>query len=149
MQKLRDFAPPPSAFVLRMVVARADIDAFGHANNVVWVRWVNEAAIAHSEAVGLGAAAYFALQVLWVVRRHDIEYLNQALEGEVLDVTTWVAEMRGATSDRKTLVTRASDGKLLSRATTTWALLDATTGRPRRVPPELAARYAVPSEDGG
>jgi acyl-CoA thioester hydrolase len=125
-----------------------DIDALGHANNVVWVRWVNEAAIAHSEAVGLGAAAYFELKILWVVRRHDIEYLWSALEGERLHATTWVAEMKAATSLRKTVISRAGDGKLLSRAATTWALIDAATGRPKRVPADIAARYAFGKTDG-
>jgi acyl-CoA thioester hydrolase len=141
--KLNDFVPPSGAFIYPLTVQPGDIDYLGHANNVVWVRWVNEAAIAHSEAVGLGATAYFELKVVWVVRRHDIEYLLSALEGEALHATTWVAEMRAATSVRRTLVTRVADGKLLSRATTTWALIDAVTGRPKRVPPEIAARYAV------
>lgn len=139
-----DFSVPPGAFVHRLTVQPSDIDYLGHANNVVWVRWVNEAAIAHSDFVGLGAAAYFELKVLWVVRRHDIEYLQSALEGERLEATTWVAEMKAATSLRRTLVTREADGKLLARATTTWALIDAATGRPRRIPPEIAARYALP-----
>lgn len=81
--------------------------------------------------------------MLWVVRRHDIEYLFSALEGERLEATTWVAEMKAATSLRKTLITRVADGKVLSRAATTWAMIDAVTGRPRRVPPEIAAKYAV------
>jgi acyl-CoA thioester hydrolase len=140
---LNDFVPPPGAFVYPLTVQPADIDYLGHANNVVWVRWVNEAAIAHSEAVGLGAAAYFELKVLWVVRRHDIEYLFSALEGDELHSTTWVAEMKAATCLRHTVVTRVSDGKLLSRASTTWALIDAVTGRPKRVPPEIAAKYAI------
>ena len=140
---LNDFVPPPGAFAYPITVQPADIDYLGHANNVVWVRWINEAAIAHSEAVGLGANAYFDLKVLWVVRRHDIEYLFSALEGEALHATTWVAEMKAATSVRRTLITRAADGKVLSRATTIWALIDAVTGRPRRVPQDIAAKYAL------
>jgi acyl-CoA thioester hydrolase len=90
---LNDFVPPEGAYVHPITVLPGDIDALGHANNVVWVRWVNEAAIAHSDAVGLGAATYFELKVLWVVYRHDIEYLSSAFEGERLHATTWVAEM--------------------------------------------------------
>jgi len=140
---VNDLTPPESAHVYRFQVLPSDIDALGHANNVVWVRWVNEAAISHSDAVGLGAAMYFEMKILWVVRRHDIEYLFSALEGEALEATTWVAEMKGATSLRKTVIKRVLDGKLLSRATTTWALIDATTGKPRRVPPDIAAKYGV------
>jgi acyl-CoA thioester hydrolase len=132
-------APPDRAFHHRLVVRPADIDELGHANNVVWLRWVNETAIAHSRSVGLSAEVYLALGVVWVVRRHDIEYLMPALEGEELDAFTWIETLRGATSLRRTLIRR--DGKLLARAATTWALVDVTTGKPRRIPEEMLARY--------
>jgi acyl-CoA thioester hydrolase len=133
--------PPPHAYSHAFNVEQADIDVLGHANNVVWVRWVNEAAIAHSRSVGLGPDMYFALRVLWVVRRHDIEYLVPALPGEALEAQTWVATLRGATSLRRTDIRRTRDQCLLARASTTWALVDLETGRPRRVPKEIMARY--------
>ena len=134
-------SPPAHAYAHAFSVEPADIDELGHANNVVWIRWVNEAAIAHSRSVGLGPDAYFALGVLWVVRRHDIEYLVPALPGEALEAATWVASLRGATSLRKTVIRRKTDGALLARASTTWALVDLETGRPRRIPKEIMARY--------
>jgi acyl-CoA thioester hydrolase len=133
--------PPANAYVHELVVGEADIDELGHANNVVWLRWVNEAAIAHSRSVGLGPDAYFAMRVLWVVRRHEIEYLVPALAGEALEALTWVATLRGATSLRRTLIRRANDHRVLARAGTTWALVDSETGRPRRVSEEMMARY--------
>lgn len=136
-----DGAPPPNAYTHTFTVEEADIDELGHANNVVWVRWVNEAAIAHSRSVGLGPDAYLALRVLWVVRRHDIEYLVPALPSEALEARTWVATLRGATSLRRTDILRARDQCLLARAATTWAMVDLETGRPRRVPKEIMARY--------
>jgi acyl-CoA thioester hydrolase len=133
--------PPEHAFAYAFEVDPADIDELGHANNVVWIRWVNEAAIAHSRAVGLGPDAYFSMRVLWVVRRHDIEYLVPALSGEALEAVTWVATLRGATSLRRTLIRRKRDRRLLARAATTWALIDLESGRPRRIPKEILARY--------
>jgi acyl-CoA thioester hydrolase len=133
------FTPPPRAYVHRLTVQPSDIDELGHANNVVWVRWVNETAIAHSCSVGLGPETYFALKVVWVVRRHDIEYLLPALVGEELEALTWVENLRGATSLRRTVIRR--DGRDLSRAATTWALIDAMTGKPKRVPVEMMRAY--------
>jgi acyl-CoA thioester hydrolase len=134
-----DFDPPPTAYRHELTVQPTDIDELGHANNVVWVRWVNEAAIAHSRSAGLGPDVYLALRVVWVVRRHDIEYLASALEGERLSALTWVATLRGATSLRRTVIRRGE--QLLARAATTWALIDTTTGRPRRIPQEMLERY--------
>ncbi|MEZ4224160.1 MAG: thioesterase family protein [Polyangiaceae bacterium] len=120
-------------------VVSSDIDELGHAGNVAWVRWVNDAATAHSRSVGLDLPAYLELGLLWVVRRHDIEYLAPALVGDAIDATTWIDDVHGATSTRKTEFHHA--GRLLARASTTWALLRIDTGRPTRIPAELIRRY--------
>jgi acyl-CoA thioester hydrolase len=138
---VRDTDIPANAFTHRFSVRQNDIDDLGHAGNVSWVRWVNEAAAAHSEAVGLGLEAYRQRGVIWVVRRHDIEYLGQAFVGDAIDAVTWVARVRGATSLRKTAFYKPMPRKLLGRAETTWVLLSLPAGKPIRVPAELARRY--------
>jgi len=145
MPTLRDLDPPANAFTHRFVVRNADIDELGHAGNVSWVRWINEAASAHSSSVGLDLEAYRRLGLIWVVRRHEIEYLGAAFEADVLDAVTWVDSQRGATSLRRTLFRRASDRTLLSRAITTWALLSLPAGKPTRIPKELLERYGFSS----
>jgi acyl-CoA thioester hydrolase len=139
------FVPPANAFSHRFEVPAADIDDLGHAGNVSWVRWVNEAAGAHSRSVGLGLEEYRALGSLWVVRRHDIEYLGAAFEGQELEALTWVESLSGATSLRRTLFRRAADDAVLCRAETTWVLVSIATGRPTRIPKELLGRYGFAS----
>jgi acyl-CoA thioester hydrolase len=141
MKRAADFVPSPRAFQYHFTVVPEHIDELGHAGNVTWVRWVNDAAMGHSTAVGLTGDAYRNLGVVWVVRKHEIEYLWQALAGEVLRATTWVADLRGATSLRKTLFHRVADERLLVRAATTWALIDIATMRPKRIPQELLEKY--------
>lgn len=133
-----DFSPPDNAFLHTLTVARADIDELGHANNVVWVRWINEAAIAHANHVGFGADACRALGSIWVVRRHDVEYLLPAFEGQTLSAFTWPVSLRGATSVRRTLF--QCDERVLARSETTWVLLD-SAGKPRRIPQVMLEGY--------
>jgi len=136
-----DFQPPSLAYKHRFSVEADDIDEFGHANNVVWVRWVNDGALAHSCAVGLTPEVLAGMQAMWIVRKHEIEYLAPAFVGEQLECITWPAAVRGATSLRRNLFLR--DGKLLCRAETTWALLNTMSGRPRRVPLEMMTAYGL------
>lgn len=110
-----------------------------------WVRWINEAASAHSRSVGLDLAAYRKLGVIWVVRRHDVTYLAPAFARETLDALTWVSSARAATSLRRTCFYRVADGVLLARAETTWALLDLATRKPTRIPADLMNRYGSTS----
>jgi acyl-CoA thioester hydrolase len=138
------FVPPSSAYRHVYRVEAADIDAFGHANNVVWVRWVNDAASAHSCHVGLAPDALSALDAVWLVRRHTIDYLLPAFEGQEIECFTWPESVRGATSLRRNVF--QCDGRVLVRAETIWAFLQRSTGRPRRVPRQIMAAYGFVQE---
>lgn len=135
--------PPAHAFTRRFQVAGSDIDELGHVGNVTWVRWVNDAATAHSASVGLDLETYRKLGVLWVVRRHDVLYRAPAFAGDTIEASTWIASARGAASIRKTLFHRSGDRALLVQAETTWALVTISTGKPTRIPRELAERYGA------
>lgn len=117
---------------------RADIDELGHVNNAVWVRWVQDLATAHWAAAATPAqiAAY-----VWVVVRHEIDYLGNLKEGESLTGRTWVAkEAVGAKFDRYAEFSKA--GRAIVRAQTTWAILDRASTRPVRVPKHVVDRFA-------
>jgi acyl-CoA thioester hydrolase len=127
-----------NAFELSFTAAPGDIDELGHVNNAVWVRWIQEMATSHWRAAASPeqVAAY-----IWVVTRHEIDYLRPLREGETALARTWVADApRGARFDRLVEFIGA-DGKPLVKARTTWAMIEQRTGRPARVPPELAARF--------
>ena len=120
-----------------------DIDELGHAGNLVYLRWVLEAALAHSTAVGLDQAAYLARREVWVVRSHEIRYLRPALARERLAVETRVASMSAASSIRRTRILRMSDSAELCVAATEWAFLDLDRGRPRRIPDDIRSRFPL------
>lgn len=128
---------------LLVEVRREDVDELGHAGNLVYLRWVLEAALAHSTAVGLDQAAYLARREVWVVRSHEIHYLRPALPGERLAIETRVASMAAANSVRRTRILRASDEVELCRASTDWAFLDLDRGRPRRIPDDIRSRFPL------
>lgn len=119
----------------------ADIDEVGHVSNIVYVRWVQDVGIAHSNALGWDMAAYRAFGAVFMVRRHEIDYIGQVNLGEELVAETWVEEWRMASCIRKTEITR--DGKPVARAATTWALISLGTGRPVRIPDEIRALFVV------
>lgn len=123
-----------NSFQIEIVVQPEHIDAQGHVNNVVYVRWMQDAATAHWEAA---APAELRTVVSWVVTRHEVDYKAPAFLGDELVVRTWVGEPSGATWERFIEVRRAADGLLLARGRSVYAALDRVTGRPRRVDGEL------------
>jgi acyl-CoA thioester hydrolase len=128
-----------TAFFERSITASAeDVDELGHVNNAVWVRWIQDMATAHWRAAADPAHvdAY-----VWVVVRHEIDYLRAALPGETVTGRTWVAQApRGARFDRHVEFV-GEDGKPRVRARRTWAILDKASGRPLRVPKDVAAPF--------
>jgi acyl-CoA thioester hydrolase len=139
-------APRIPIFRRDRTVAARDIDLLGHVNNVVWVRWVVELAAAHADALGAGFEATRARGGLWIVRRHDVTYHGNVPEGASIRESTWVSSLRGALSLRHARF-ESDAGALLVEATTEWAWVDATTLRPRRVPPEVRERFdPIPAE---
>ena len=131
-------AAPTHAYAHHFTVEVSDIDQLGHANNVAYVRWVQEVAAAHWRHLYPPTEA-LPPQV-WVVQEHRIRYHRPAYAGDELRALTWVGDVKGASSQRLTRIERVADGQLLCAAETQWVLLDAGSGRPVRVPGEWAER---------
>ena len=114
----------------RIVIGPEAIDANGHVNNVEYVRWMQEAAIAHSDHRGLNDALYSELGGTWVARSHFIEYLRPSFAGEALLVETWIADFGRSRSKRQYRFLREADEKELARAETQWVYVSRETGKP-------------------
>jgi acyl-CoA thioester hydrolase len=129
-----EIAPPTPAFSMQRVVEEADIDELGHASNIAYVRWIQDVAVEHSTAVGLTTQAYLDLGAVFVIRRHEIDYLRPALRGDLLELRTWLSTTMAAKAMRATEIVRVADGVILARGMTTWGFVDMAAGRPTRIP---------------
>jgi acyl-CoA thioester hydrolase len=132
-------------FELPVRVLETDIDELGHANNIVFVRWIQEVAVAHSVAVGLTVEAYRTVGAVFFVRRHEIDYLRPALRGDDLLLRTWIDSIFAAKCLRGTEIVRREAGgseTTVARAMTTWGCVEITTGRPTRIPPAIRDAFA-------
>jgi acyl-CoA thioester hydrolase len=132
----------PPIYSHTIQVPEIAIDANAHVNNIEFVRWMQDIAIAHADAVGCTAATLEA-GATWVVRAHQIEYRRPALLEDRIQVRTWIADFRRAFSRRKYDFIRESDGTVLARGETDWAFIDTATGRPRSIPPNIAAMFEL------
>lgn len=140
---VRGGTPELPLHAIRVEVSDQDIDVLGHANNVAYLRWVQDVAVAHSDAVGLTFARYRELGGVFVVRRHEIDYLRSALRGEVLEVRTWIPRSMAAKVLRKTEVRRLT-GEVIVRAETTWGYIDVRALRPTRIPDSVREAFGMP-----
>ena len=105
-----------------------DIDALNHVNNLVYLQWALKISGMHWESL---ATEEIKEKYVWVVLRHEIDYLNQAFLNDTVTVYTWIDESEGVKSTR--IVYIYCKDKLLTKSKTTWCLLDAKTLKPKRV----------------
>jgi acyl-CoA thioester hydrolase len=84
-----------------------------------------------------------ALSATWVVRSHLVEYLKPAYAGERLRIQTWVMNMGRVRSLRRYRFLRTEDEEVLVRGETEWIFVDATSGAPRAIPPEVAELFTL------
>ena len=133
----------PAVYEHPHTVAAAEIDALGHASNLAYVAWMQDAAIAHSAAQGWPSEAYRQLGQGWVVRSHEITYLRPAFAEEQIVVRTWVATLRKASSLRRYEIVHSADGKTLATAATDWAFVTYASGLPARIPPKVSQAFIL------
>ncbi len=117
-------------------VSPRDIDEIGHVNNVAYLQWVQDVAVAHwqAEVTDEMQAAYF-----WVVVRHELDYKKPAFETDEIIVTTWVGQWTAVTCERFTENRRGDD--LLVKGRTVWCMIDRTTSKPARIGKELIGLF--------
>ena len=125
-----------------IIVPAEVVDRNRHVNNVAYVQWMQDAALKHSAATGCTRMTE-AVGATWVARMHRIEYLSPAFAGDAITVLTWVADFRKVRSLRRYKFVRAADQKVIAQGETDWVFIDASTGRPRGIPEEIARLFEL------
>ncbi len=133
----------PAVYEHLHIVHANEIDRLGHVNNVEYLRWMMTAALAHSGAQGWGPDEYDRLGAGFVVRSHQIKYLQSAMLGDELTVRTWVSDFKRMSSTRQYKIFRCRDEALLASATTEWAFVDFANMKLARIPPQVAEAFEI------
>jgi len=134
----------PAPFLASVAVAPADIDAYEHVNNAVYMTWFDRAAWEHSAALGLPIETCLKLDRGMAVLRSVIAYLRPAILGDTIQVATWLLPAAGKLRVRRRFqVRREADDTTLARAEIEYACIELSSGRPMRWPPEFREHYVA------
>ncbi|MBP0461567.1 acyl-CoA thioesterase [Streptomyces montanisoli] len=127
-------------FLYRCPLRWADMDAFGHVNNVVFLRYLEEARIdfMFRLAPGDGSASFSGGSV---VARHEIDYkLPLVHRYEPVPIELWVTEVKAASLtvayEVKDMATAELPERVYVRASTVVVPYDLQAQRPRRITAE-------------
>jgi acyl-CoA thioester hydrolase len=124
-------------FITHLRVRHYEMDALGHVNNAVYLNYLEQAAIEHSEHLGFSLEHYEKLGGAFVLRRIAVDYRRPAIAGDTLEITTWLQEMRGTRATRHYEIRRQGEIDLLVTAEALWVWVERVTMRPRPIPAKL------------
>ena len=129
-----------AVFEIPIVIRPDDIDDMQHVNNVVYLRWVQDVALAHWLARSTEA---LRAEYAWVATRHELDYRQAAVPGDAITARTWIGAVDSRRFERFTEIVRTKDGVVLAQGRTLWCLVNRSTGRITRIPDELRACFPV------
>ncbi|PQA86963.1 thioesterase [Marinicaulis flavus] len=121
-----------------------DIDELGHVNNAVYLIWAQDIATAHWRYV---APPKMQEELVWVALRHEIDYRDQVVEGESVEVRTWLGRASGPRFIRNVDIRKPGAARFSAKVETDWCLIDAKTRKPKRIGPEILALFGVIKTD--
>jgi acyl-CoA thioester hydrolase len=121
-----------------------ECDAYGHVNHATYLRYMQEAALDASAAVGYDIAWYDAAGRYWLILQTGITYLRPLQYEDTVSVKTWVSDFRRATSRRRYQLRIAGSDELAAEGFSDWVYLDTQSLRPVRVPPHMAEAFTPP-----
>ena len=137
-------------FTMEIRVKDSEVDRLGHANNVVYLQWMEAISWAHIESVGLDWPLQQSLGRAMAIVHTEIEYRAAAFAGDELIMGTWLTHFDGRLhSSRRFQLVRPSDGQTLIEARSRHVCIDIHTQRPARVPPPMAERLRQAANQSG
>ncbi len=133
-----------------------ECDPYGHLNNAVYLGYLEQVAFEHAELCGWPVSRLQGeVGAVFVARKHEMEFLQPAFEGELLEISTWPEGMSMVRTRRQYLIRKVpatgfavpapeviplgefivpERRDLILSATTEWAFVDLTRGRAVRIP---------------
>jgi acyl-CoA thioester hydrolase len=128
-----------SRFTINIQVQPAHLDDVNHVNNVIYVQWMEHIAREHWNTF---APPDLQENVLWMIKRHEIDYINQAFLHDELEMHTWTGDYTNVTWKRHYEIVRLKDSKKIISACSIWIPLDKKTQRPRRIDDAMINMFA-------
>ena len=133
-------------YKLQLKIDKEALDENGHTNNVQYVKWMQDAAIAHATSTGSVELAK-NIGATWVVRSHHVTYYKPAFLNEVIEIFTWVSDFRKVRSLRKYKFVKKEDGSVLAQGETEWVFVNISTGRPLPIPDDIWNLFTIIPKD--
>jgi acyl-CoA thioester hydrolase len=122
-------------------VRHYECDAYGHMNNAVYLRYMQEAGIEAAAVVGFDPQWHESEGRTWLPRRTEIEYLRPLQVGDQVEVRTWVRGFRRVFCRREYEFRKIGEEDIIAQAQTDWVFLERSRLMPATIPGEIKSAF--------
>ena len=127
-------------FIYHVIIPPQAIDMHGHMNNVYYFTLMQEAAFAHSAAVGDTVEVQYKRGEIWLIRKNEIKYIKSVKMMDEVFIHTYTQADGKATSSR--YFEFKKDDEVIALGKTEFVYIDLKTNRPKAIPAEIIALYS-------
>lgn len=117
------------------------LDRLGHVNNVMYIQWMQDVALAHTTQLGLGLDDYIAMNHAMVASEHHVKYRKACMLGDEIILRTWLGDLSAFSSVRHYLFYRPKDKAIVFHAQTVWVCVEISNGKLKRLSPTFTQTY--------
>lgn len=119
-----------------------DTNKFQEATPLSIINYLEETAISHSEAAGLGVDRLKADNTGWVLNRWLFHMERYPKYGEKIVIQTWPSSFERFYANREYCILDAED-KTIGQVSSLWFFFNIERRRPMRIPMEIAGAYGI------
>lgn len=127
-----------SKFSHSFIVNSSHLDEQNHVNNVVYVQWMQDVAVAHWRNL---VSREVQENYTWILLRHEIDYKQQSFENDEITATTWVGKATKVTCERFTEIKCGEI--LLVKAKSLWCMIDSKTKKPAKINDDIRQLFRM------
>lgn len=129
-------------FKIEFEVHYHEVNPREEATSLTILRYLEDAAIAHSESVGYGVGRLKSEQRAWILNRWHLQIERYPVYGEKVIIETWPSNFERFYATREFLIIN-QNLEIIGRATSLWIFINTQSKRPLRIGPEFQDAYGL------
>lgn len=133
--------PWPVTFTVE--VAWAEMDAFGHVNNTVYLRWFESARIHYFEKLGVATTIASDAKAWPLLAHSSVDYRAKVVYPDTIDVAARVTRLGTTSFTMAYRATSRAKGVLVAEGVGVVVMVDPKTGVKRPLEADLRQRMAA------
>ncbi len=123
-----------------------ELDSFGHVNNAVYLHYLEEARSEFLRQIGLSFHDFATHHVQLVIVEARIQFLSPARYGDEIVIHGRFRDVRPASAWIEYRLTDSATERVIAKAETKGAFINATNGKPCRAPDTFRTAFQANAE---